>query len=33
MSRIRAGLQEVAGASLVLGIRDRLVGEIVKGAK
>jgi P27 family predicted phage terminase small subunit len=32
-ARIRAGLQEVAGASLVLGIRDRLVGEIVKGTK
>jgi P27 family predicted phage terminase small subunit len=32
-ARIRAGLMEVAGASMVLGIRDRLVGEIVKGAK
>ena len=32
-ARIRAGLQEVAGASLVLGIRDRLVGEIVKGSR
>ncbi len=27
------GPQEVAGASLVLGIRDRLVGELAKGAK
>ncbi len=30
-ARIRAGLQEVVGASLVLGIRDRLVGELTKG--
>lgn len=31
MSRIRAGIMEVAGASMVLDIRERLVKEIVKG--
>ena len=33
LARIRAGLQEAAGASLVLGIRERLVGKIVDGGK
>jgi P27 family predicted phage terminase small subunit len=32
-ARIRAGLQEAVGASMVLGIRDRLMGQIVKGSK
>ena len=31
ISRIRAGIMEVAGASMVLDIRERLVKEIVKG--
>jgi len=31
IARIRAGIMEVAGASMVLDIRERLVREIVKG--
>lgn len=31
IARIRAGIMEVAGASLVLDIRERLVREIAKG--